>query len=114
MTKYSGKENFNCAIFVSLLFCLAVGCTEKKLGPNDVEYRKDENGSQILYEIGAKKPFGTDKQAFVVGHYPNDKDKKHFQISFLNGLKNGPFYFWQKNLPSLLAHTRKVREMGFL
>ena len=107
MTKYSGKENFNCAIFVSLLFCFAVGCTEKKLGPNDVEYRKDENGSQILYEIGAKKPFGTDKQAFVVGHYPNDKDKKHFQISFLNGLKNGPFYFWQKNQLPLITGSYK-------
>ena len=62
-----------------LLFVFAFACSEKKLGPDDVEYRKDENGSQILYEIGAKEPFGTGKEAFVVGKHPNGK--KHFEIS---------------------------------
>jgi hypothetical protein len=36
-------------MMLSLLFLFA--CSEKKLGPEDVEYRKDENGTLILYEI---------------------------------------------------------------
>ena len=88
-----------------LLFVFAFACSEKKLGPDDVEYRKDENGSQILYEIGAKEPFGTGKEAFVVGKHPNGK--KHFEISFLNGLKDGPFNFWQKNELPLISGSFK-------
>ena len=88
-----------------LLFVFAFACSEKKLGPEDVEYRKDENGSQILYEIGAKEPFGTGKEAFVVGKHPNGK--KHFEISFLNGLKDGPFNFWQKNELPLISGSFK-------
>ena len=96
-----------------LLFVFAFACSEKKLGPDDVEYRKDENGSQILYEIGAKEPFGTGKEAFVVGKHPNGK--KHFEISFLNGLKDGPFNFWQKtNFLLSAVPLRRAKEMVYL
>jgi antitoxin component YwqK of YwqJK toxin-antitoxin module len=60
-----------------------------------VEYRKDENGTLILYEIDAEEPYGKDQEAFVIGKHPNGK--KHFQISFVNGLKDGPFSFWKDN-----------------
>ena len=95
MTKYPGKVSIELAtsMMLSLLFLFA--CSEKKLGPENVEYRKDENGSLILYEIEAEKPYGYDQKAFVIGKHPNDK--KHFQISFVNGLKHGPFSFWQDN-----------------
>ncbi len=81
------------SLLLSLVFLFS--CSEKKLGPEDVEYRKDENGSLILYQIDAKEPFGQEAEAFVVGNHPNSK--KRFQISFLNGLKDGPFSFWQEN-----------------
>src|SRR6056300_1529456 len=95
MTKYPGKVSigFATSMMLSLLFLFA--CSEKKLGPEDVEYRKDENGTLILYEIDAEEPYGKDQEAFVIGKHPNGK--KHFQISFVNGLKDGPFSFWKDN-----------------
>jgi antitoxin component YwqK of YwqJK toxin-antitoxin module len=95
MTNYPGKvsKGFATSMLLSLLFLFA--CSEKKLGPEDVEYRKDENGTLILYEIDAEMPYGNDQEAFVIGKHPNGK--KHFQISFVNGLKDGPFSFWKDN-----------------
>ena len=76
-------------------------CSEKTLKPDDVEYRRDENGSQILFELGADEPFGSERQAFVSDKHPNGK--KHFKISFRKGKKDGPFTFWQKNELKLLS-----------
>ena len=41
-------------------------CSDKELYPDDVEYRKDENGAEILYQLGKEEPFGKDKRAFIV------------------------------------------------
>ena len=33
-------------------------CTEKRLSSDDVEYRKDDYGKEILYAIDEDQPFG--------------------------------------------------------
>ena len=107
MTKYRGKvsKGFATSMLLTLLFVFA--CSEKKLGPEDVEYRKDENGTLILYEIDAEMPYGNDQEAFVIGKHPNGK--KHFQISFVNGLKDGPFSFWKDNGCSKLQDANRKK-----
>lgn len=108
------KDIFTNALLALLTLFVFFACTDKKLGPEDVEYRKDENGSQILYEIGAKEPFGSDTEAFVIGTYP--EGSKYFEISFLNGLKHGPFNFWQKNQLPLITgfYTQGKRDGVFI
>ena len=70
-------------------------CFEENLLPEDVEYRKDENGTEILFEIEAEEPFGSPKRAYVSEKHPNGEP--HFKIGFSHGLKDGPFHFWQDN-----------------
>ena len=89
--------------------CLLIGgltlvfgsCSEKTLKPDDVEYRRDENGAQILFELGADEPYGSERQAFVSDKHTNGKP--HFKISFRKGKKDGPFTFWQNNELKLLT-----------
>ena len=76
-------------------------CSERTLNPDDVEYRRDENGSEILYQLGADEPYGSKRQAFVSDDHPNGK--KHFKISFRDGRKDGSFIFWQNNGLKLLS-----------
>ena len=89
--------------------CLLIGglslvfgsCSEKTLKPDDVEYRRDENGAQILFELGADEPYGSERQAVVSDKHSNGKP--HFKISFRKGKKDGPFTFWQNNELKLLT-----------
>jgi antitoxin component YwqK of YwqJK toxin-antitoxin module len=75
-------------------------CTEKKLTSDDVEYRKDDRGQEILYAIGEDEPFGSVKRAYVTEKYDNGQVR--FEIGFINGLKDGKIEFWQSNgLPKL-------------
>ena len=67
-------------------------CWEKEVESKDLEYRTDENGLRLLYEIGSKVPFGHEKRAFVVGKFTNGKVK--YRIPFLNGLRDGKFSFY--------------------
>ena len=52
-------------------FVLLSSCAEERLQPDDVEYRKDDNGTRILFAIEADEPFGESKQAFVEQYYPD-------------------------------------------
>jgi antitoxin component YwqK of YwqJK toxin-antitoxin module len=89
----SGKKILLLAHLATSLFLFA--CSEKELSPDDVEYRKDENGTEILYELGLEKPFGQKKRAFIIDYYPGGEN--HFKIGFVNGLKDGNFTFWRAN-----------------
>ncbi|HAE11727.1 MAG TPA: hypothetical protein DCG39_08790, partial [Opitutae bacterium] len=55
------------AALTTLVAALAFlgACAEERLHPDDVEYRKDENGSELLYKIGEDMPFGNGERAFV-------------------------------------------------
>ena len=87
---------------LSFILCMFLfSCSDKKLHPDDVEYRIDENGTEVLYQIGDDENFGKDKRAFIVDSYPNGYD--HFKIGFVNGLKDGNFTFWQDNGLKLLT-----------
>lgn len=95
------------AFALLLCSCILVGsCAEQRLQPDDVEYRKDENGTEILYQIGADDAFGDGERAFVEEYYYNSY-QKHFEVGFLNGLKDGNFTFWQKNGVTLLTGAYK-------
>ena len=76
----------------AIFFFILSSCTEQTVKPDDVEYRRDQNGSRLLYEIAAKKPYGSSTRAFVKDYFPNKQER--FKISFLNGLKDGPFTFY--------------------
>ena len=104
------KRNF--LIFAYLaLFLLFSACSDKELHPDDVEYRKDENGTKILYQLGNEEPFGKGKRAFMVDYHPNKKD--HFKIGFVNGLKDGNFTFWQDNgLPLITGSFKQGKRHG--
>jgi antitoxin component YwqK of YwqJK toxin-antitoxin module len=107
----------------ALLLCLCAlisSCSEQRLQPDDVEYRKDDNGTQFLYQIGADEPFGTGKRAFVEEYYPSTKNdsfwgQQHFEVGFLDGQRDGNFTFWQKNGIKLLtgAYTNGLRDGKF-
>ena len=76
----------------AIFFFILSSCTEQTVKPDDVEYRRDQNGTRLLYEIAAKKPYGSSTRAFVKDYFPNKQER--FKISFLNGLKDGPFTFY--------------------
>ena len=80
---------------VLLSFFLIPSCGEKTLGPDDVEYRRDENGTRILYEIAQPEPFGSFHRSYVQGTFANGEIR--FRIGFRNGLKDGPFIFNHPN-----------------
>jgi len=101
---------------------LISSCSEQRLQPDDVEYRKDENGTQFLYQIGADEPFGTGKRAFVEEYYPSSKNdsfwkgaQQHFEVGFFDGKRDGNFTFWQKNGIKLLtgAYNNGLRHGKF-
>ena len=107
-------------LLCSFLFLCA--CSEQRLQPDDVEYRKDENGTEILYAIGADEPFGEGDRAFVEEYYPSSSEdgllggsQKHFEVGFLSGRRDGNFTFWQKNGIPLLtgAYRQGVRHGKF-
>ena len=98
-------------LLVCFCFLFSLSCTEKKLGPDDVEYRKDDNGTKILYQIGATEPFGFEEEAFIVKKHPNGN--LQYSISFLHGRKDGPFTFWQKNeLPLITGSYKQGKRDG--
>jgi hypothetical protein len=72
-----------------LLGSLFLGsCAEQRLHPDEVEYRKDENGTQVLYPLSEDQPFGSEERAYVEEYYPKG-GQKHFEVAFLNGLRDG-------------------------
>lgn len=86
-------------------------CSEKRLTSEDVEYRKDDYGKEILYAIGEDEPYGQGKRAYVTEHY--DNGQLRFEIAFLNGLKDGKVEFWQKNgLPELTGFYSQGKRDG--
>ena len=108
--KYWVKRNYLLLAYWPL-FLVFGSCSEKELHPDDVEYRKDENGSKILYQLGKEEPFGKGKRAFMVDYHPNKKN--HFKIAFVNGLKDGNFTFWQDNdLPLITGSFKQGKRHG--
>ena len=61
-TSYQHKKSS--VVFLTVLFTVLFlfSCAEKELNPDDVEYRKDENGTEVLYQLGKNKPFGSGKE----------------------------------------------------
>ena len=51
-----------------------------------MEYRRDENGTRILYEIAQAEPFGSFHRSYVQGTFANGEIS--FRIGFRNGLKD--------------------------
>jgi hypothetical protein len=100
---YSGQKVLLLAHLAASLFFFA--CSEKELHPDDVEYRKDENGTEILYQLGKEEPFGKDKRAYIVDYHENGES--HFKIGFVNGFKDGNFTFWQDTGLELLKGSYK-------
>lgn len=89
-------KNSLCLILSLLGICLfSTGCADIELHPDDVEYRIDDNGTELLFQIGREYPFAYGERAFIVDHYKNRKIK--FKIEFQNGKKDGNFTFWQEN-----------------
>mgnify|MGYP004005348217 FL=1 len=90
------NKNYICLILSLIGICsFFIGCADKDLHPDDVEYRIDDNGTELLFQIGREYPFAYGDRAFIVDHYENGKLK--FKIGFQNGKKDGNFTFWQKN-----------------
>ncbi len=100
---FFGKKILLFACLATSLFLFA--CSDEELHPDDVEYRKDENGTEILYQLGKEEPFGKYNRAYIVDYHDNGYD--HFKIGFVNGLKDGNFTFWQDNGLSLLKGSYK-------
>ena len=85
-----------CLILSLIGICLfSTGCADIELHPDDVEYRIDDNGTELLFQIGREYPFAYGERAFIVDHYKNKKIK--FKVEFQNGKKDGNFTFWQEN-----------------
>ena len=53
-TSYQHKKSS--VVFLTGLFTVLFlfSCAEKELNPDDVEYRKDENGTEVLYQLKEK------------------------------------------------------------
>ena len=100
MISYSNIWILRTFLLLFPLFFAVFSCSEQKLSPKDVEYRKDENGSEILFELGKDEPYGKNVRSFVTDKYSNGETR--FTMGFVNGLKDGNFSFWQSNgLPEL-------------
>jgi len=100
--------------FLGIMAFSFCSCSEKKLSSDDVEYRKDEKGNEILYAIGEEKPFGAGKRAYVTEKHENGEIR--FEIGFVNGLKDGKMEFWQNNgLPELTGiYSQGKRDGTFI
>ena len=64
----------------SFLFLIICSCSDKTVGPADIEYRTDENGTKILYEITQLSPYGFreiidegTKPDFVVDYFTDEE-----------------------------------------
>ena len=105
------KEIYKLIYKIGFLVLFCFGCSDVELHPDDVEYRVDENGTELLYQIGMDYPFGYGENAYIVDYFPN-KQKK-FKIEFLNGKKHGVFTFWQDNgLPVLTGSFESGKKDG--
>ena len=101
---------FKLLLLISLMAVLS-SCTEKRLSSDDVEYRKDDYGKEILYAIDEDQPFGQGKRAYVTEKYDNGQIR--FEIGFVNGLKDGKVEFWQSNgLPELTGFYANGKRDG--
>ena len=104
------KRKYRLFTFGILFFSFSA-CSEKELQSEDVEYRIDENGTQVLYQLGVEEPFGKSKRAYIVGYHHDNSD--HFKIGFVNGLKDGNFTFWQESGLKLVSGSfKKGRRNG--
>ena len=112
-THFLKSQVFQVSLLVIVFFSFC-SCTEKKLSSDDVEYRKDDRGKEILYAIGEDEPFGTGRRAYVTEKYDNGQIR--FEIGFINGLKDGKIEFWQSNgLPELTGiYAQGKREGTFV
>ena len=78
--------------FTFLLVVLSVvGCQKHELSSDDVEYRQNEEGELLLYEIGEEEPF----EGIIVDEY--DNGHTNCKIEFKDGLRDGNFTFWREN-----------------
>lgn len=112
-THFLKSQVFQVSLLVIVFFSFC-SCTEKKLSSDDVEYRKDDRGKEILYAIGEDEPFGRGRRAYVTEKYDNGQIR--FEIGFINGLKDGKIEFWQSNgLPELTGiYAQGKREGTFV
>ena len=79
-------------MFTFLLVVLSVvGCQKLELSSDDVEYRQNEEGKLLLYEIGEEEPF----EGIIVDEYANGHT--NCKIEFKDGLRDGNFTFWREN-----------------
>ena len=105
--KNTGRYFSTLGIFILFLN----GCSDTELHPEDVEYRVDENGTELLYQIGKDYPFGYGERSYIVDYFPNKKIK--FKIEFFNGKRHGNFTFWQDNgLPVLKGRFEHGKRDG--
>jgi antitoxin component YwqK of YwqJK toxin-antitoxin module len=79
------------ATTILLVVLSVVGCQKHKLTSDDVEYRQNEEGKLILYEIGEDEPF----EGIIVDEYANGHT--NCKIEFKDGLRDGNFTFWREN-----------------
>ncbi|MDG1138993.1 MAG: hypothetical protein P8N49_05680 [Opitutales bacterium] len=113
MLSYTSQSKALQLLCIGIIIFTFGSCSEKKLSSDDVEYRKDEKGNEILFAIGEEKPFGTGKRAYVTDKHENGQIR--FEIGFVNGLKDGKMEFWQSNgLPELTGiYSRGMRDGTF-
>ncbi len=95
-------------LLIQFAVALFTGCGEQRtISSEDVEYRKDKNGVLLLYKISEEEPL----TAKVVEFHPNKK--RHFEINFVNGLRDGNFTFWRENeMPMLKGIYRQGKRHG--
>ena len=99
---------FTRALASLLVVAWLSGCGEhKQATPKEVEFRKDERGTLILYKIGGENPFG----GIVTDKYPDGKPR--FEVSYKEGLRDGNFTFWRENkIPLLSGEYREGERHG--
>ena len=109
MLFFKNKGRYFSTLGIFILFLN--GCSDTELHPEDVEYRVDENGTELLYQIGKDYPFGYGERSYIVDYFPNKKIK--FKIEFFNGKRHGNFTFWQDNgLPVLKGRFEHGKRDG--
>ena len=101
--------------FLTTFFLFLISsCSDKTVGSKDIEYRTDENGSKILYEITKSSPFGfresinkNTEPDFVVDYFTDEEIKKH-KIEL--GLWDSFLGIFQKDE----EHSNERYRIGFL
>jgi antitoxin component YwqK of YwqJK toxin-antitoxin module len=94
--------------FAFLLVVLSVvGCQKHEISSDDVEYRQNEEGKLLLYEIGEEEPF----EGIVVDEYANGHT--NCKVEFKGGQRDGNFTFWRENgIPLSKGEYRKDLRHG--